>query len=488
MTFLCRSSRRAHWGVALALATTICGCPPRFSPHTGETATDSGPDDTEAPSSGAPLALVADGANQRYIWVRLDTQELIHEVGLRDVFPEHCFGDIECVAFGAEPSVDDETGEDLALIIAYVTAVGEQPELPGLAARLRLGAEGTTVDWQLDQLDWTVNFFDQPDICTQTTPCESPEPIGSDAWQDCTFRNAHAVKIVEETDTQVTMWIADTGQPSRALQVSLDKSSTCGVVTEVHGDTTTETWTDESGPNDLDLVDYEGAEAMLLNHLGTAGNDALGVSTLWTQGESGWELVYRHPADGGHIMGGHNSDMFTASDGQLYHVYAHGNGAGANEIIGEWDPELDHRGTVAILRIEDGQPVYLLDATAPDPGFGFLRDADVLPDDSFLVTDSGCMNHAFEDCDRDAALWHVDIGFMGLQGSEQSGAFGATHDQQRFSEATGIDDLWSSRVTCGMLTPYEADLMWESQLGSTLTAALASPVGTCVEQDEAAEE
>lgn len=472
---------RAPWAAGLLVAALACACPGRFLPHSGETAPpDTGPDDSAAPPSGAPVALIADGANQRYIWVRLDTQELMYELDLRELFPGHCHDDIECVAFGSEHSVDHTTGEDLALIIAYITAVGQTPEEPGLAAKLRLGSEGPSVDWQLTQLDWTVNFSDRADICTQTTPCEAPGPVGSDAWQDCTFRNAHAVKVVEETDSHVTMWIADTGQPSRAIQVELDKSSSCGVVTEVHGDLTTDGWTDESGPNDLDLVEYDGAEAMLLNHLGTAGNDALGVSTLWIPGaEGGWELVYRHPIDGGHIMGGHNSDFATAADGELYHVYAHGNGAGAHEVISVWDPELDHRGTLGILRIVDGQPVYLLDATAPEPGFGFLRDADMLADDSFLVTDSGCMNHTFAGCEKEAAIWHVSIGFTGLEGSDQSGAFTEDHDQQRYSEATPIDDPWPSRVTCGLGTPYEADLLYESQLGTVLTAALDAPVEGC---------
>jgi hypothetical protein len=482
MPILRRTLPRAPWCAGLVLITLACGCPDRFSPHTGETAPpDSRPDtdETALPPSGAPVALVADGANQRYVWIRLDTQELLYELDLRELFPQHCHDAIECVAFGSEHSVDPVTGEDLALIIAYITAVGQTPEEPGLAARLRLASEGPSVDWQLTQLDWTVHFSDRPDICGQTTACEAPSPVGSDAWQDCTFRNAHAVKVVDETETHVTMWIADTGQPSRAIQVELDKSSSCGVVTEVHGDLTTDGWTDESGPNDLDLVDYDGVSAMLLNHLGTAGNDALGVSTFWTRDGDGWALVYRHPVDGGHIMGGHNSDMVIASDGQRYHVYAHGNGAGAGEVIQAWDPVLDHRGTVAILRVVDGQPVYLLDATAPDPGFGFLRDADMLADDSFLVTDSGCMNHTFVGCEKEAAIWHVAIGFTGLDGSDQSGAFTEDHDQQRFSEATPIDDPWPSRVTCGLSTPYEADLIYESQLGTALTAALETPLAGC---------
>jgi hypothetical protein len=59
------------------------------------------------------------------------------------------------------------------------------------------------------------------------------------------------------------------------------------------------------------------------------------------------------------------------------------------------------------------------------------------------------------------------------------GAFGEDHEEQRFSEAEVIDDPWPHRVTCGLDTPYEADLIWERQLGSTLTAALQDPVEDC---------
>jgi hypothetical protein len=466
------------------IALLACACPNRWST---DDSGDSVTDDSDPGDRGAPVALVADGANQRYLWLNLATQQIIHELDMRQLFPQHCVAPWECVAFGSEPGIDPETGEDLALLISYITAEGDSPRDPGLIAKVRLGEAGPAVDWSLDKLDWTVNFADQPEICAQVTPCEAPDPAvaGNEIWQNCTIRNAHAVEVVEESDSAVTMWIADTGQPSRAIKVTLDKSSTCAVVDEVHGELTSPDWSDESGPNDIEIFDYEGQQAMLLNHLGTAGNDALGVATLWTQAGEGWELVYRHPVDGGLVMGGHNSDMVVAGDGQRYHIYAHGNGAGVNENINAWD-DRDHRGTIGILRVEDDAPVYLLDATAPDPGFGFLRDADLLADGSFLVTDSGCMNHNFVDCDREPALWHVRVAFDALQGTGQSGAFSTDHAQQRFAASELVEEGWAGRVTCGFSTPYEADLIWEDQLGPFLQAALEAPEASCEEADSEA--
>ncbi len=461
--------------------------PPDSTPETGESGIETG--DSDPPVEDARVALVADGGNERYVYIRLDTSELIYEIDLREEFPTLCADPWECVAFGAEPLVDSETGEDLAIIIAYVTSQGDSPADPGLAAQLRLSESGVQVDWQLYQLDWTTNFAGQTDICKQTTPCEALEPVGGEDWQDCTFRNAHAVEVVEETEDSVTMWIADTGTPPRALKVRLDKSSVCGVVEEVHGAATHDDWGDgagdPSGPNDLDMITWDGREAMLLNHLTTAGSDTLGVATLWVRGDDEWDLVYQHPVAGGTVMGGHNSDMVTATDGETYHVFAHGNGAGANQIIGQWDPDLDHRGTISMLRIQDGLPVYLMDVTAPEPGFSFLRDADMLEDDSFLVTDSGCMNTSFEGCQRDAALWHVAFDFHEVQGQGLSGAFSEAHEGQNFEVATLVEDRWPGRLTCGLNTPYESDLILAEQLGTVLSAALVDPVSSCADQDEA---
>ncbi len=475
----------------LALALPSCDC--RYDPpdstqadssiETGDTTGQ--PDDTQDPGDAVPVALVADGGNQRYVYVRLDTTEVIYEIDMRETFPQLCVDPYECVAFGSEASVDPETGEDLALIISYITHQNDSPRDPGVAAQLRLAPEGPAIDWQLSQLDFVTNFPGQPEICAQTIPCVTPEPVGSSDWQDCTFRNAHAVEVVEETEDDVTMWLADTGSPARALKVRLDKDSVCGVVEEVVGEANNDDWVDSdgnpSGPNDLDLIEWDGQEALLMNHLTQAGADTLGVSTLWVRGETDWELVYKLPKDGGHFMGGHNSDMATASDGERYHVFAHGNGNGATELLDHWDDELDHRGSVQIHRIEDGEPAYLMDATAPEPGFSFIRDADLLADDTFLVTDSGCMNTMFESCDRDAALWHVSVGFQGAEGQGLSGAFSEDHAQQTFVEATLVEDAWPGRVTCGFLTPYESDLLWSGDLGSTLTEALEAPIASCGE-------
>jgi hypothetical protein len=473
---------------SLLLAVTL-GCP-RFSPQETDqpdsTPEDSRTDDTAPQDLGVPVALVSDGEAERYIWLRLDTQELIYEADLRALFPEVCAPPYVCVAFGSEPMVDPETGEDLAVIIAYVTADRDTAPDPALAARLRLTPGGTEIDWQMLQLDWLTNFGDRPDICQQQVPCVAPDAdvVGNEIWQNCTLRNAHAVQVVEETETLVTMWVADTGQPPRAVKVQLEKGETCGVVQEVLGEITHEDWGSVSGPNDLDAVDYQGSSGLLLNHLSSTASDVMGASTLWVEGDDGWEKVYQHPSSG-YVLGGHNSDLVTARDGRLYHIYAHGNGAGANQDINRWDPQDDHRGTVGLVRVEDGEAVYLLDAVAPDPGFGFLRDADMLADDSVLVMDSGCMNTLFEGCVRDAAIWHLSLDFAGLEAAGTTGAYTEDHSEQRFVNAEPLDELWPHRVTCGMSTPYEVDLTWESLVGPALRQALSNPISSCEEQDQA---
>ncbi len=433
---------------------------------------------------GVPVALVADGANQRFLWIRLDTADILHTLDIRALFPSYCVEGFDCVAFGSEPLRDAATDEDRALIVASVSTLegGSTPEIPSFVAAVRLGEGGDTVDWALDSLDFTVNFADRPDICAQTTPCEAPGRPGSPDWRACTFQTTHAAVIAAETPDKVTLWLADTGKPPRALKVSLNPASTCGVVEEVIGPTTSEDWTDESGPNDLDLVEIGGEERVLLDHLNTDVAEIHGRITAWARPVADPpEQVFRYPLDGSTLMGAHNADVARGADGADYLVYAHGNGDGAHADLEAWDGEADHRGTVGIARFVDGEPRYLLDAAGPGEGFGFLRDADMLDDGTFLLTDSGCFNHTFEDCSKEGALRHVAVDFLDAEPTGRSGAFSEDHATQVIAEASLVDDVVPAELTCGFLTPYEADLRWSDELGSFLRARLDDPEGTCLE-------
>ncbi len=202
---------------------------------------------------------------------------------------------------------------------------------------------------------------------------------------------------------------------------------------------------------------------------------------MWEPVDGDWRMAWKHPIDGSRLQGGHEADLIQGEDGLPYVVYAHGNGAGVSDDIDHWDGEEDHRGTIGVVRLVDGQPEYLLDGVTSDPRFGFLRDADFLDDGSFLVTDSGCMNPYFPGCKREAGLWHVDVDFENAVATGKTGAFSIDHSQQEFVSVSLDDATFPHWTSCGLLTPYEADFRWDDQLGSFLRSQVDNPVGSCEE-------
>jgi len=464
----------------------MVGCD-RFSPkdsqgdsRPGESSPsiDTGPIDEDT-----PVVVITDGANQRYLYVRMDTGDVILEVDLTEHFPEICRQGFACTAFGAQPMLDEETGTDRLLLIVSVVVDGGggHPDTGAFVAMMAITEGGVGVEWLLTNLDFSTNYADRPDICSSST-CEPPDPDGEggvDAWQECTFSHAHVAKIIEEDETSVSLWLADTGQPARALRVTLDKNQQCGVVDEVLGEINNQDWVDPGGPNDLDVVEIDGQQHLLLTHLNSVGTDGEGMVTLWRDDGEEWTQLWQHPPGSGRLAGAHNTDLFEGSDGQLYGVYAHGNGLGASGDINKYHDKNDHRGSLGIFRVDVGGPEYIMDVAVSDPGFGFLRDADRLSDGSFLVTDSGPINHMFESCDRPPGIWHVAVDVESYGPSGKSGAFASDRSSQEVVSVEPVDQYWSSPLACGLLTPYESDWVAVEDMGPGLRQAFRNPVGNC---------
>jgi hypothetical protein len=154
--------------------------------------------------------------------------------------------------------------------------------------------------------------------------------------------------------------------------------------------------------------------------------DETGESAVHT-----WERVWRYPASG-YLNAPHNVERFETETGDLL-VYAHSNGAGE-----EWNE--GNLGSLGLAVFDGAEgwltaPTYLFDVR-PDRvarrNFGFLRDADWVEGERFLLADSGCLRP--EGCEaKRAALWDVSIGWEDAPSGE-SGAWG----DQRFVEPDDV--------------------------------------------------
>ena len=294
----------------------------------------------------------------------------------------------------------------------------------------------------------------------------------------------HDVEIIEENESLVRMWLADTGN-SRALLVNLSKDSTCGTVEEVIDGhtTTTEDWDRFTWVNDVDVVSLEGKDHILLTTKGSdsfvEGAHGRGKVTLWEPGEEQWSLVWEHPVRdnkaASFLNAPHNADWVTDGDGQHYVVYGHSNGAGAHFEDEQWTPEEDHRGSIGVLRVGPKGPDYLGDMTLDIGELGFTRDADRLPDGSWIVTDSGCKGEL--GCPKDPSIRHMAFDLQALESTGLDGRFDPTGTNQQTIQVAELDSHWESPRQCDMAAAYEADFI--PVLGTGLTPRANAPEASC---------
>lgn len=440
---------------------------------------DTGPVDSgETGAPAAPtLALVGDSELGAWLYVRPDTGRIVHRLEAAALSPL-CAAD-GCAAFGGRP-VAARGGHDEAILTFQ--PVGANLTAGGVIQRVRLRpGGGGEVLWELSRLDFQTNFADRPELCDAVTPCgdgASPTPRG------CRLAGAHEIELVEETDAFVRLWIADTGAPTRALKVRLDRGQTCGVVEDVVSAVTVEDWGEPPVFNDLDVVDRgDGVERLLLNSLHSGSREGAAYFALWRRDPEGWIREWRFPREGsgGHLASAHNPDWIEGDDGAAYVVYAHSNGLGATHDPTAFDGALDHRGSVGVVRVGEDGPEYLFDA-APSEGFGFVRDVSRLADGTWLVTDSGCMTARYADCARPGLLWHVSLPALETSvATGRSGAFSPGHETMAVVEATNLDAWYASPLACGLETPYSVHSLPPALQGDTLGAVLGG-VEACADE------
>ncbi len=450
-------------------------------------------DSTPAPDLGeVPVVFVADGANGRVIVVRMDTAELMYQVDFAALHPAICAdgAGYTCVGFGIEPHYDADSDEDRLLYVIHPSADGaDAPDVPSIVGMARLADEGPEVLWSLDSLDFSVRYGDQASLCAATEPCSAPLDDWA-RWRGCSLSNVHSAAIAEDDDDSVLLWISDTGTPTRALAVRLDKASTCGVVEELLDQSGHPDWGSYDNLNDLDPFSGQGDISLLGTFFSTSstlpvGGPGLGRVVAWQQVADSWELDWACPdtpmSDEAFLNAPHNADMVEI-DGQRYVVYAHSNGLGGHWEFEGWTQEDDHRGSIGVLRVDEDGIQYLFDGYHPDDDLHFLRDVDLLGDGSWLLTDSGCVNNLLGDCEHRPGLWNVRLDPGAVEPVEGlDGRWQADHAYQQLLPLEVLHDRWASPLDCGLDTPYEADFRWAADLGATLRARALEPIAACAD-------
>jgi hypothetical protein len=421
------------------------------------------------PAYEETLVVVADSAGERFRYLRLDRQVSVLDIDLDMLDPQRCGGGTTCVAFGAEPSVDPETGDD-RLLVTYAPHEDGATSV-STVAMLRITADHVTVDWSFTALDFQTYFATRPDLCSAAAACTLPGE-DFDTRRACGLYHSHDVELVSETAAGAVLWIADTTRPSRALRVLVPPGGECATVEAVISAQTVASMPELEDANDVDAITVDGEDLVLVSFMsGTASG--LGAYAAFRGDADAWELAWRYPEDGP-LAAPHGPMVMDDADGGAWLVYANGNGNGATARAEEYT-EADHRGTIGFARFVDGIPRYVEEIDAPG-GLGFTRDVEPLPGNRWLVTDSGCHENTATECSNTAYVRQLEHA-PGGDPAEVDGKFSPDHAFQVITEAPEPADTWPSPMECDLLTPYETD--WVPSPGAGLQARQDRTSSSC---------
>lgn len=447
------------------------------------------------------VAVVADTDARRVQYIRLADQELLLTLHLKALAPEDCDPavgvgipeDAACLPFQVDPEVTtDSDGAHDELTLAYDRVAGDPWFERTTIERVRLGPsnvfEPPTPLWRLDALDFTTNFPGETSICANTNPCEPGAEDHLATLEEalrCRLAQVHDFDVLYEDAASVDLLIADS-ENDRVLTVHLDRSTTCGVVTDVMAATTLGSWAGRV-PNDVDTIPLgDGGAGVLVTFRSTngdvdtggiaGGGNGSGVVMFYTPGDPGWEHAWTFPA-AGFLNSPHDTSIVTSESGGHYLIGAHSNGYGAG-FQDDWKLTTDGFGSITIASFPpdvsgpgdhvSGQPDYrhdlVVSMTGTDAGLGFVRAvqpflagvpgiADPAGTD-WILTDSGCM--AGEDaCQHTPGIRAITLDLDDPTNSDESGAFNADHSEQAHVAVAA-----SAPLACGLAVPYVVDLLW----------------------------
>lgn len=366
----------------------------------------------------AARVLATDLRGNEWIIANLENNAINERQDLSELDPGVCEGEdnpVYCLLFEAGLRTTADGDEEIDLTWSQLdSSDGDDTSADDLVSRIAgVARTDHTLTWSIRGLDFSGIpqsgcKYDPADPCTL-----DPDLSDEAAWP-CTLRMAHTVWVTGETDTDVSMWVADT-RNDRLLDVTVARDSTCAVVHRVVDHDRAPDWDVYTSVNSLERLDLDGEAVLLMTVKGSEPDDLSGEDQeggasrgkviLWR--EDPLEQIWEYPPQTAGTISFFNTPHGVAylerPSGERWVLFAHSLGASVDPDYGDGTG-----GSVAVLRLDDDGPVYLYDAILPASQgvLHFPRDITPMPDGRVIVSDSGCVD---DGCRYDTGLWVMDL-------------------------------------------------------------------------------
>ena len=371
------------------------------------------------PDNSYPVqVLISDGSGEQWFIGSLEDESVSTRYDLNEHQFNECNKGVDslwCMTFQSRLRKSNTGKDEVVYSYNAVEHHSDESSLVRDSSIVGVGLSSSDANWVVDAIDFSSHFglgdpctWDAADTC-------SPSPKGDEVndWQ-CRLYETHDVQVVEEDSSNITMWVADS-KNARLLKLELDKTSRCATVLEIvsarHPD-----WDIYITPNSFQIWQEQGADVLLVTFKSTNpdadftqdGGTFRGKVAQFRKRGDEWEQDWEFPPESvtgeSFVNSPHGVVRTTISDGSTWVLFAHSLSLGSDFGVGAG-------GTIGALKIDNGEPTYMFDAT-PDAAFEwqYTRDIEALSDGNFLVADAGCTSGL--ECENETGLFVVDLNLL----------------------------------------------------------------------------
>lgn len=439
----------------------------------------------EAAPGYVPESLLLTSQSMNSEVVRImdpNTMKIVYDFDLRKDSFEGCdTQELFCGPIGAEHRLVN--GDDVLDVAVYMSNASPNAtkveNLHSVITRIR-PVKPAQVIWTLKSLDWS-DIPELAELCAM-----APDAPFEDTDVKCAMIMVHKVQVVDDRpdDQSVTVMMADL-LGEKILQVTLDYA---GGNTRGHVDWILNglnpSWPLKGSPNTVQYIpDMPGGPYLLATYYTEVPQPyGAGGLVMWQWNGRGWNHAWSFPEPGSSDlpylntphMALYQEDPLT---GQGWITYNH-----SRALAGDWGSYTQLGGSYGWL--EPGPtladpPTYVGDMVVHRADARnmthFSRDFDILPDGTWLLTDSGCENPAF--CTNTARVFRVNPFTLPSSVSGKSGAYAP--DFSRLNVVDIPDAQVEQELQCGFYILFESQWLESDAVGPTLRNAAATTTTPC---------